>query len=566
MHRHWCRLISVAAGALLAMPIVHAGAAPAPQTIEGLGSISFATSTRSAEAQTAFLRGLLKLHLFEYDAAAEDFVQAQRLDPGFAMAYWGEAMTYNHGIWNERDADAGRTALRKFADSAAARERRAPTPRERAYMAAVDILYAEGATKQETDSHYADAMHALAQAWPDDNNARLFDSLALMGRSEGVRDAANYARAGVIARHAFGVNPHNPGAAHYWIHAMDDPAHAAGALEAAYALSKIAPDAAHAQHMTSHIFMALGMWDEVARANEAAMRVVDFDMRRLQQPRRACGHYPFWLEYAYFQQGRYRAAMQVLDACKDSLAPTLARAKSQAGQDATTTSHAAHSTIKRLTASMTEMRAAAMIDSREWNGAATRIVVDTSGLCSTAAWNDFALGYAAAERGDLAAAQAALDNIVQQRAGAGACADAAPQAASYIEIMGDSLAGVLAIERGETAAGLARLRRGAARYDGLAFDFGPPVPVKPPHELLGEQLLAQGDAHGAESAFRNALKTAPRRALSLLGLARAQAAAGASAAAAGSYRELLAVWHDADADVAGLAEARSYVATHAPGG
>ena len=321
-------------------------------------------------------------------------------------------MTSNHGIWNERDADAGRTALRKFADSAAARERRAPTPRERAYMAAVDILYAEGATKQETDSHYADAMHALAQAWPDDNNARLFDSLALMGRSEGVRDAANYARAGVIARHAFGVNPHNPGAAHYWIHAMDDPAHAAGALEAAYALSKIAPDAAHAQHMTSHVFMALGMWDEVARANEAAMRVVDSDMRRLQQPRRACGHYPFWLEYAYFQQGRYRAAMQVLDACKDSLVPTLAWAKSQAGQDATTTSHAAHSTIKRLTASMTEMRAAAVIDSREWNGAATRIVVDTSGLCSTAAWNDFALGYAAAERGDLAAAQAALDNIV----------------------------------------------------------------------------------------------------------------------------------------------------------
>ena len=94
-------------------------------------------------------------------------------------------------------------------------------------------------------------------------------------RSEGVRDVPTYLKAAAIAKAVFVRNPEHPGAAHYWIHGMDDPQHAAGALEAARALSKIAPDAGHAQHMCSHIFMALGMWDDVVRANIAAMRVVN---------------------------------------------------------------------------------------------------------------------------------------------------------------------------------------------------------------------------------------------------------------------------------------------------
>src|SRR3546814_14465964 len=93
-----------------------------------------------------------------------------------------------------------------------------------------------------------EAMDRLAKAWPHDNNAQLFHALALMGRSEGVRDIPAYLRAGAISERIFQLNPQDPGAAHYWIHAMDDPAHAAGALEPARALSKISPAAGHAQH------------------------------------------------------------------------------------------------------------------------------------------------------------------------------------------------------------------------------------------------------------------------------------------------------------------------------
>ena len=94
----------------------------------------------------------------------------------------------------------------------------------------------------------------------------------------GVRKVLEAAR---IAQSVFLRNPDHPGAAHSWIHGMDDPEHASGALEAARSLSGIAPAAPHAQHMTSHIFMALGMWDDVVRANEQAEQVVEHVGRAL---------------------------------------------------------------------------------------------------------------------------------------------------------------------------------------------------------------------------------------------------------------------------------------------
>ena len=243
------------------------------QTIPGLGNATFPTSTHSAAAQSDFIRGLLLLHLFEYHDAAKSFVAAETTDPGFAMAYWGEAMTFNHGVWNQVDVKAGQAALAKFGATAEERTRRIGDPRERAYMSAVEILYSGEGDKRERDARYAAAMEQLAEAYPKDDEAHLFYALALLGASEGVRDVPAYLKAAEIAKTVFVRNPQHPGAAHYWIHGMDDPQHAAGALEAARALSKIAPDAGHAQHMCSHIFMALGMWDDVVQANLSAMSV-----------------------------------------------------------------------------------------------------------------------------------------------------------------------------------------------------------------------------------------------------------------------------------------------------
>lgn len=125
------------------------------------------------------MRGLLLLHLFEYPDAAKSFAAAEKIDPGFAMAYWGEAMTCNHGVWNELDVGAGQAALAKFGATPEERSRRIADPRERAYMSAVEILYSGKADKRERDAQYATAMERLAATYP---------KLAFLGRSEGVRD------------------------------------------------------------------------------------------------------------------------------------------------------------------------------------------------------------------------------------------------------------------------------------------------------------------------------------------------------------------------------------------
>jgi tetratricopeptide (TPR) repeat protein len=553
---------AVVAGALLvsgALVRVQARDAEPLHGIEGLGSILFPTSTTSAAAQDAFLRGALLLHLFEYPDAARAFRQAQQLDPDFAMAYWGEAMTYNHGLWNQLDADAGRAVLGRLGPTPAARAAKAPTPREKAYLAAVEILYSGNATKPVRDAQYDEAMERQAKAWPRDNNARLFHALALMGRSEGVRDVPAYLRAGIIAEQVFRLNPQNPGAAHYWIHALDDPAHAAGALEPARVLSKISPDAGHAQHMTSHIFMALGMWDDVAKANEVAVHVVNIPAQADGRPLTECSHYSQWLEYAYYQQGRFRDARQALQACQQSIEPSMAWANEHARQLAERRSTPALFG-RMLNEALMQMRAIAVVESRDGDGFAAHVVVDTTGMDSDAGWNDFIDGYAAIERNDLPAARKSLAALAALHTASKASSDT--QTAGYLAILEDDLGGLLTIRQGKPDAGIETIRRAARNYEALAFDFGPPVPIKPPHELLGEQLLKQGKPADARAAFETALKSAPRRTQSLLGRARAESASGDTAAATATYKELVTIWHGADADLPELAEAKEFVAAH----
>src|SRR5580658_3719099 len=287
------------------------------ETIPGLGTATFPTSTHSAAAAQEFMRGLLLLHLFEYEDAAMSFVAAEKADPDFAMAYWGEAMTFNHPVWNQFDAHAGQAALAKYGSTPEARAHRIADARERAWFSAVEVLYSGEGSKPERDARYAIAMEQLTRAYPKDDEAQLFYALALLGKSEGVRDVPTYLKAAAIAKAVFIRNPDHPGAAHYWIHAMDDPRHAAGALVPARALSKIAPSAAHAQHMCSHIFLALGMWDGVVEANLAAATVAHQHAAARGRPLRRCGHGTYWLEYGYLEQGRIGAAKSVVAGCRE---------------------------------------------------------------------------------------------------------------------------------------------------------------------------------------------------------------------------------------------------------
>ena len=236
--------------------------APEPIFIAGLGSLWFPNSGTS-EAQDAFRRGVLLLHSFEYEPAAEAFRQAQEIDPDFALAYWGEAMTYNHPLWRDYDRQSAIAALERLEPTRQERRAKAGSEREKMYLDAVETLYADETSaaevKAERDRLYMEAMQSLHEAYPDDDEARAFYALSILGSTDGSRDFATYMRAAATAMPVFERNPQHPGAAHYIIHSFDDPIHAPLGLPAADVYADVAPNAAHSQHMTSHIFVALGL-------------------------------------------------------------------------------------------------------------------------------------------------------------------------------------------------------------------------------------------------------------------------------------------------------------------
>src|SRR6266566_1845037 len=154
-----------------------AGASLSAQTT-GLGTITFPNSGAPA-AQAPFIRGVLLLHSFEYQDAARAFREAQHIDPGFALAYWGEALTYTHPVWNDQDRNSARAALERLAPTPEARRALTPTPREQAYLAAVEVLYGDG-SKAARDTVYSLAMQRLAAAYPQDQEAQVLYAVSLL--------------------------------------------------------------------------------------------------------------------------------------------------------------------------------------------------------------------------------------------------------------------------------------------------------------------------------------------------------------------------------------------------
>lgn len=487
--------------------LMSAVVAVAPAQAPRLGAVEFPTSAGPA-AQAAFEEGVLWMHSFEYEKAAAAFRRAQEREPGFALAYWGEAMTHNHPIWNERDAGAARAVLARLGPTAEARAARAPTARERAWLHAAEVLWDEG-PKPRRDTLYAEAMAALADAFPDAESAT-FHALAILGLSQGVRDVPAYMRAGKIALDAFARSPEHPGAAHYVIHAFDDPDHAILGLDAARAYSRIAPDAGHAQHMTTHIFLALGMWDAVARQNVVAMQAARGNSDSLAW---GPGHYTWWLHYARLQQGKWRDARTWLREQSTRIgddAPLPQRRFLQRLHDEYQV------TIHRFDQVPTHLRTETM------TGPTTMLV---RGL---AAWQ-------ARDGLQLAQEARALRQLADREVDGTTARLLAPQLEALLLELG-----------GRADSAIALLEVTAAFEATLPMDFGPPAVVRPAHEALAELLLATGRHAEAQAAFGRALLRTPGRSRTLAGLVQATEAAGDPTASTRAREQLAANLHDAD--------------------
>jgi len=490
--------------------------------IADLGTLEFPNSG-APEAQQGFIRGVLLLHSFEYADAREAFAEARAIDPDFALAYWGEAMTHNHPLWGQRDRDAALAALADYAPSAAERAAKAPTERERAYLHAVDVLYAEG-EKAGRDAAYEREMAAIAARWPHDLEARAFHALSILGSTDGQRDFRTYMRAAAVAEEVYKANPRHPGALHYLIHSYDDPVHAPLGLRAARTYADVAPAASHAQHMISHIWVALGEWEASVESNRKSFAVsAERRARKGLGPDALNYHSLQWLTYAYLELGRWQEARAKVDEMIGYAAESDSR-----------TARWYHAMLRALWVAETG-------DPNPPPGPEGEI--SSSGKAA----DGFADGYAAWKRGDkeaLRAAVAELEALVQEED------DASEQTRNEARVMAKSVAALERLAAGEEAAAVALLDEATALESSLALEYGPPSIVKPSHELYGEVLVGMGQNEAAAEHFRQALARAPRRSLSLAGLAKAEAGMGDELAAEQACGELASIYDGADESIA----------------
>lgn len=508
-----------------------------------LGKVEFQTSG-SPESQAHFLRGLAALHSFWYEEALDEFKQATKTQPDFMMGYWGEAMAHNHPLWSEQDSPAARGVLAKIRDTSKL------SARERAYLEAVKVLYGEG-DKYERDQAYSVAMEKIYRDYPDDLDAAAFYSLSLLGIVQS--SEKNYrlqARAGAIALEVYQKNPNHPGAAHYIIHAFDDPEHAILALPAARRYAGIAPEAHHARHMPSHIFLQLGMWPEAALSNESAWEASETWMKRKNlSPSVRDYHSLHWLMYVYLQQGRVAKAEELLALMKKAMSEPYDN-KLRPGY---------------YQSNYANMAAAFVIETERWDLAATLFPEGEQSVASSAVSHGFHDGGASSSPASLTVrsfpSSQRLPFLVRGFAAAWkglaittTASQNEPPSIGELEV--SALANSI---KGNHDTAIELMKRAVSHEEQLGAPSGPPNLIKPSHELYGEVLLRAKRFGDASAQFRTALLRQPNRARSLLGAARAAKGSGDDKSATLFYQKLLDQWKQADAGLPELAEAKAYL-------
>lgn len=527
-----------------------------------LGRVEFPTSG-SEKAQAHFLRGLAALHSFWYEEALEAFRQSTKVEPEFMMGYWGEAMAHNHPLWSEQDFAAARAVLTKI------KETPKLTDRERAYLAAVKLLYAEG-DKHARNVAYSAAMEKIYRTYPDDLDAAAFYSLSLLGLISGNEKSYRLqAKAGAIALEVYQKNSNHPGAAHYIIHAFDDPEHAILALPAARRYASIAPEAHHARHMPSHIFLQLGMWPEAAASNESAWEASDAWMKRKKLPVSVRDYHSLhWLLYVYLQQGRYNQAEQLLNLMKKVMSESTYDNKLRPAY---------------YENNYANMAAAFIVETERWSLAkdlfpdnkaqpSTSVQTTDSGNhgghspapgptpdgTATVRSSTVSLTLPLFVRGlaDAIDGSAATDQSVERLRTLGSGNSGR---ASNSEIRELEITALSASMKKDHARAIELMKKATALEEETSAPYGPPSLIKPTHELFGEILMRAGKPVEAAAQFKVALLRQPNRARSLLGAARAAVQSKDQAAATAAYTTLLEQWRQADESLAELREARAFL-------
>ena len=494
--------------------------------------VEFPTSVTGG-AQEHFLNGVTSYHLFMFEDAIQHFQTAQQTDPDFAMAYWGEALSHHRTIWSILNVDEGRAALSKLAATPAARAAKAPTEREKAYLASVEVLFQDG-PRREREIAYSEAMGRLLDRYPDDIEALALYTLSRVLIYPRATGMAERIKTTAMAQEVLARNPRHPGAPRYLIQSTDDPVHGALGYEAVRALAGWRePGGSESVHIPSHVYMQQGQWDQVSEANieafETSMawtKAHGYALGDLNSHN--YGHLLRWQQYAELQRGRRADARATLD---------------QARAD-----YVASDKAPAIGTALYRMWAQYIVET----GAGERASV----LAADAKADGFfdqvfvlqGVGLGAAMVDDITLAREAADAL-------GAGRGWRMQAEQH------QVLGLIALAEGKEAEALQHLKEAVEinEQNILTHGLALPNPSKPTWELYGEVLLKLDRPEEAVTQFERSLETYRRRAASLLGAARANDQLGRRVAATRHYAELAEVWRNADVDLPALREVRQFL-------
>ena len=466
-----------------------------------LGTVEFRVSC-TAKAQESFTRGIALLHSFTYEESAEAFRDAAVIDPRCAMAHWGLAMTEYHQLWDPWPGPA--ELQRGFAEIQKARELKPATPREKEFVEALGKFY-DGWEKQGHAARaktYRDAMGGVYERNPKDQEAAIFYALALVATAAPEdKTYDNQRKAAAILDPLFASHPDHPGAAHYLIHAYDNPALASQGVTVARAYSKIAPDLPHALHMPSHIYTRLGLWEESISSNVAAVTAA-----RKHGDRGDEFHALDYLVYAYLQLGRNDEAEKI----RDNL-PAVGKENP--------------SSLFKIHYAKAAIRARCVLEQHQWKEA-ENLEPDSEVEPQVAAISHWAAALGAVHAGDLQAARQHTEQVRRLSGELEGKGDA--YWAEQVAIQGKEAGGWVAFAEHRTYDAFRLLRMAADHEDAAEKHAVTPGAIRPARELFGDLLMEMNRPKEALTAYRQVLITAPGRRNALKGAADAAQMAGIS--------------------------------------
>ena len=511
-----------------------------------VGDVSFPVGC-NAEAAPLVERGVALLHHMMYDEARFVFGMADDRDPDCAMAYWGQAMTLIHPLWNDvPTAPQFERGLKAVEQSLVLNGH---SDRENAYLQTTRAYFKGGEqlTERQRLAKFEKAWGELREAFPKDLEARAFYSLALRSTAD-MQDKAlvTQKKAGAIAESVLTEMPNHPGAHHYIIHAYDSAVLAEKALVAANHYGEMTPRVPHATHMMTHIYTRLGQWDKAVEWNTIS---ADAAWEMCLQNSEVNVHYTHaldYLAYAYLQTGKDREVGQILKNA-EQLQPPYSET-SRAG-----TAYAFAALPARYALERRDWEAAAQLEPRKpgsfpWEKAHDPYVAITHFARALAMSN---LGRPEDATADIDALRALRISVAPEN----------PYWAQQIEIQELSAQAWQDFSRGEVESAIEVMQQAAALE--ASTDKHPVTPgeVLPAAELYGDMLLEAGRFEQALAAYRSALQRAPRRLNSLYGAGKAAVGVGDDVMAREFFAELLSITSGAEEPRSRIKEIRAFMKT-----